>query len=57
MRAFHPFPFRHAGREGFAAMGIAEVLLHTHDIAEGLGIAYEPPPISANSYSRGSSRT
>ncbi|WP_406719529.1 GNAT family N-acetyltransferase [Streptomyces althioticus] len=43
VRAFHPFPFRHAGREGFAAMGIAEVLLHTHDIAEGLGIAYEPP--------------
>ncbi|GGQ47770.1 acetyltransferase [Streptomyces althioticus] len=43
VRAFHPFPFRHASREGFAAMGIAEVLLHTHDIAEGLGIAYEPP--------------
>ncbi|WTB93079.1 GNAT family N-acetyltransferase [Streptomyces cellulosae] len=33
VRAFHPYPFRHAGREGFAAMGIAE----------GLGIAYEPP--------------
>ncbi len=43
VRAFHPYPFRHAGREGFAAMGVAEVLLHTHDIAEGLGIAYEPP--------------
>ncbi|WP_189323073.1 GNAT family N-acetyltransferase [Streptomyces flaveus] len=41
-RAFHPYPFRSANREGFAAMGIAEVLLHTHDIAEGLGIAYEP---------------
>ncbi|MFD7770262.1 GNAT family N-acetyltransferase [Streptomyces sp. NPDC059787] len=43
VRAFHPFPFRHASREGFAAMGIAEVLLHTHDIAEGMGIGYEPP--------------
>ncbi|GHH90817.1 GNAT family N-acetyltransferase [Streptomyces capillispiralis] len=43
VRAFHPYPFRHANREGFAAMGVAEVLLHTHDIAEGLGIAHEPP--------------
>ncbi|MCH0557499.1 GNAT family N-acetyltransferase [Streptomyces sp. MUM 16J] len=42
VRAFHPYPFRSADREGFAAMGIAEVLLHTHDIAEGLGIDYEP---------------
>lgn len=42
-RAFHPYPFRSAGREGFAAMGVAEVLLHTHDVAEGLGLAYEPP--------------
>ncbi|MFJ8905096.1 GNAT family N-acetyltransferase [Streptomyces sp. NPDC102351] len=43
VRAFHPYPFRHANREGFAAMGVAEVLLHTHDMAEGLGVAYEPP--------------
>ncbi|GGQ24292.1 GNAT family N-acetyltransferase [Streptomyces griseomycini] len=44
VRAFHPYPFRHANREGFAAMGVAEVLLHTHDIVEGLGGApYEPP--------------
>ncbi|MER6073741.1 GNAT family N-acetyltransferase [Streptomyces sp. NPDC001817] len=42
-RGFHPYPFRSADAEGFAAMGIAEVLLHTHDMAEGLGIAYEPP--------------
>ncbi|MFK4798364.1 GNAT family N-acetyltransferase [Streptomyces sp. MPA0124] len=42
VRAFHPYPFRSANREGFAAMGITEVLLHTHDIAEGLGLAYEP---------------
>ncbi|MBA8977666.1 GNAT family N-acetyltransferase [Streptomyces sp. SID7804] len=44
VRAFHPYPFRHANREGFAAMGVAEVLLHTHDITEGLGgTPYEPP--------------
>ncbi|MCF2127538.1 GNAT family N-acetyltransferase [Strepomyces sp. STD 3.1] len=43
VRAFHPYPYRSANREGFAAMGIAEVLLHTHDIAEGLGLTYEPP--------------
>jgi RimJ/RimL family protein N-acetyltransferase len=43
VRAFHPFPFRSANREGFAAMGVTEVLLHTHDIATGLGLAYEPP--------------
>src|SRR3954466_13705226 len=42
VRAFHPYPFRSADREGFAAMGIAEVLLHTHDIAEGLGLLHEP---------------
>ncbi|NEC89036.1 GNAT family N-acetyltransferase [Streptomyces sp. SID12501] len=42
-RAFHPAPFRSANREGFAAMGIAEVLLHAHDMAEGLGLPYEPP--------------
>lgn len=43
LRAFHPYPFGSADAEGFAAMGIAEVLLHTHDMAEGLGIGYEPP--------------
>jgi RimJ/RimL family protein N-acetyltransferase len=43
VRAFHPYPFRSADRTGFASMGIAEVLLHTHDIAEGLGLPYEPP--------------
>lgn len=42
VRAFHPYPFRSADREGFAAMGVAEVLLHTHDIAEGLGLAHTP---------------
>ncbi|MEV6292237.1 GNAT family N-acetyltransferase [Streptomyces sp. NPDC051896] len=43
VRAFHPYPFRSADAQGFAAMGIAEVLLHTHDMAEGLDIPYEPP--------------
>lgn len=43
LRAFHPYPFRSAYREGFAAMGVTEVLVHTHDIAQGLGVAYEPP--------------
>lgn len=42
-RGFHPYPFRSANREGFAAMGIAEVLLHADDMAEGLGLPYEPP--------------
>ncbi|MGP2439105.1 GNAT family N-acetyltransferase [Streptomyces sp. JW3] len=42
VRAFHPYPFRDADRDGFAAMGVAEVLLHTHDMAAGLGVAYEP---------------
>jgi RimJ/RimL family protein N-acetyltransferase len=42
-RAFHPYPFRSANRVGFAAMGVTEVLLHTYDIAEGLGLEYEPP--------------
>ncbi|SBT92002.1 Protein N-acetyltransferase, RimJ/RimL family [Streptomyces sp. DI166] len=47
VRAYHPYPFRSANRDGFAAMGVAEVLLHTRDIAEGLGLAYEPPAASA----------
>ncbi|MEU6179246.1 GNAT family N-acetyltransferase [Streptomyces coeruleorubidus] len=44
VRAFHPYPFRSANREGFAAMGVTEVLVHTHDMAEGLGVSYEPDP-------------
>ncbi|MEU4678789.1 maleylpyruvate isomerase N-terminal domain-containing protein [Micromonospora sp. NPDC023737] len=28
---------------GFAAMGVAETLLHTWDITTGLGLAWEPP--------------
>lgn len=29
--------------EGFAAMGVAETLLHTYDVAQGLGLAWRPP--------------
>ncbi|QIP83724.1 hypothetical protein GLX30_06195 [Streptomyces sp. Tu 2975] len=29
--------------EGFAAMGIVETLVHTHDVAAGLGLTWDPP--------------
>jgi hypothetical protein len=29
--------------EGFAAMGVAEALVHTYDIARGLGVRWLPP--------------
>ncbi|MFJ6793416.1 GNAT family N-acetyltransferase [Streptomyces sp. NPDC091268] len=35
-RAWHPYGS--AGADGFAAMGIVEALLHTHDILAGLGV-------------------
>ncbi len=28
---------------GFAAMGVAETLVHTHDITQGLGVTWRPP--------------
>ena len=28
---------------GFAAMGVAEALVHTYDITQGLGVAWSPP--------------
>lgn len=40
-RAYHVFG--NGDPEGFAAMGIVEVLLHTHDIAAGLGVGWQPP--------------
>lgn len=42
-RAFHSYPHGSANREGFAAMGVTEVLLHAYDMATGLGLPYEPP--------------
>ncbi|WP_158884119.1 hypothetical protein [Amycolatopsis anabasis] len=41
VRAYHGFGVSDA--EGFAAMGIVETLVHTHDLAEGLGLAWTPP--------------
>ncbi len=39
-RAWHHGPCDPAG---FAAMGVAETLLHTHDITQGLDVPWEPP--------------
>ncbi|WP_049567254.1 hypothetical protein [Streptomyces sp. SBT349] len=36
--------FGAADGEGFAAMGVVETLVHTHDLAEGLGLAAWAPP-------------
>jgi hypothetical protein len=35
--------FGAADPEGFAAMGLVEVLVHTYDLAEGLGLGWTPP--------------
>jgi hypothetical protein len=40
-RAWHPYGT--SDPEGFAAMGVAETLVHGHDAAEGLGVPWEPP--------------
>jgi|SRR5215212_591152 len=32
-----------ADASGFAAMGVGEILVHTYDIAQGLGLRWEPP--------------
>ncbi|WP_433320329.1 maleylpyruvate isomerase N-terminal domain-containing protein [Micromonospora sp. CA-269861] len=39
-RAWH---FGPCDPSGFAAMGVAETLLHTHDITLGLGVPWQPP--------------
>ncbi|MFD5425026.1 hypothetical protein [Streptomyces sp. NPDC127084] len=41
VRAYHGYGV--SDPEGFAAMGVVETLVHTHDIAEGLGLAWNPP--------------
>ncbi|WP_306338007.1 GNAT family N-acetyltransferase [Streptomyces sp. KL118A] len=43
VRAYHPYPSGAADASGFAAMGVTEALLHTHDIARALGVDAEPP--------------
>jgi hypothetical protein len=40
-RAWHPQGT--SDPEGFAAMGVAETLVHGHDAAQGLGVHWEPP--------------
>jgi hypothetical protein len=40
VRAWHWGP---TDPSGFAALGVNETLMHTHDIAEGLGIHWRPP--------------
>jgi hypothetical protein len=41
VRAFHVHGVSDA--EGFAAMGVAETLVHVHDVTQGLGLAWNPP--------------
>ncbi|WNI25485.1 VOC family protein [Streptomyces sp. ITFR-16] len=41
LRSHHVFGASDA--EGFAAMGVVETLVHAHDVAEGLGVAWTPP--------------
>ncbi len=42
VRAYHPAGM--ADAEGFAAMGCDEILMHTFDIAAGIGVESTPPP-------------
>ncbi|WP_406690944.1 hypothetical protein REH65_01615 [Saccharopolyspora sp. ID03-671] len=41
LRSYHVFGVSDA--EGFAAMGVVETLVHTHDVTDGLGLDWEPP--------------
>ncbi|EXU87632.1 hypothetical protein P354_34420 [Streptomyces noursei PD-1] len=41
VRAHHVFG--NSDPEGFAAMGIVETVVHTHDLAVGLGLDWDPP--------------
>ncbi|MFG3255934.1 hypothetical protein [Streptomyces sp. NPDC048172] len=42
VRAYHGFGA--ADAEASAGMGLVEVLVHTYDLAEGLGLEWTPPP-------------
>ncbi|WP_406400888.1 hypothetical protein [Streptomyces uncialis] len=41
VRAYHVFGVSDAA--GFAAMGVVETLVHTHDLAQGIGLDWNPP--------------
>jgi hypothetical protein len=41
VRAYHTYGV--SDPEGFAAMGIVEILVHMHDLGQGLGLAWRPP--------------
>ncbi|WP_329036170.1 VOC family protein [Streptomyces sp. NBC_00178] len=41
VRSHHVFGL--SDPEGFAAMGVVETLVHTHDVAAGLSLAWSPP--------------
>ncbi|MYS84285.1 hypothetical protein [Embleya scabrispora] len=41
-RAFHPYGI--SDPDGFAGMGMIEVMAHMHDLAAGLDLTYEPDP-------------
>ncbi|MGV9271403.1 maleylpyruvate isomerase N-terminal domain-containing protein [Kitasatospora sp. NPDC003701] len=40
-RAYHPWGL--ADPAGFTAMSLVETLVHLHDVAQGLGLPWEPP--------------
>lgn len=41
VRSYHGFGV--SDPEGFTAMGVVETLVHTHDLAQGLGLGFTPP--------------
>jgi hypothetical protein len=41
VRSYHGFGV--SDPAGFAAMGVVETLVHTHDLAQGLGLSWDPP--------------
>lgn len=42
VRGYHPFPSGSSDADGFAAMGVVELVLHTYDILRAFDVAYEP---------------